>query len=47
VFITFIFDAFTIPAVTFPLWILIGCMWDMKPEASQPKARLQELPDGV
>jgi len=47
VFITFIFDAFTIPAVTFPLWILIGCMWDMKPEASQPKTRLQELPDGV
>jgi hypothetical protein len=47
VFITFIFDAFTIPAVTFPLWILIGCMWDMKPDASQPKTRLQELPDGV
>ena len=31
-FVTFIFDSFTIPVVTFPLWILIGCMWDMKPE---------------
>ena len=31
IFVTFIFDSFTIPVVTFPLWILIGCMWDMKP----------------
>lgn len=47
ILITFLCDAFTLPVVTFPLWILIGCVWDMKPEASQPKARLQELPDGV
>lgn len=35
-FVTGVFDSFTIPVVTFPLWILIGCMWDMKPEGLPP-----------
>lgn len=29
--VTLLCDSFIIPVVTFPLWILIGCMWDMKP----------------
>ena len=34
--ITFLCDSFIVPVVTFPLWILIGCMWDMQPPGAEP-----------
>ncbi len=40
IIISFLCDAFTIPVMTFPLWVLIGCIWDMPPrESSAGEAR--------
>ena len=35
VIITLLVGVATIPAVVFPLWVFIGCMWDMKYKRTQ------------
>jgi len=36
VFTTLIMNTFTVGVLSFPLWMLIGRMWDMKLESPQP-----------
>jgi hypothetical protein len=37
IFTTLLMNSFTIGVLSFPLWILIGRMWDMKPDEAPPE----------
>ena len=40
IFITFLIGVVTVPVLVFPLWIMIGRMWDMK-VAAEPSGQTE------